>query len=421
MADHAGAVKSRESGSRDRRPRNRASRSLTTAGGLVLLVAVAAGSAAATDLEEALLTGFPGGLRNNGVGLAQAFARTVAASFPVTGTSTAYVYRFDPASDSFQRLSVPLGPVFSERAETVGAHKVSVGLNYTLLQYDRFNGRDLDELVSNDPNGPADHVSTVICIEHFPDTDICSATLEEPVRGIAHLDLEAQIVTLSATYGVARDLDVNVLLPLVRTFLRIATSFEGPDPRAPADPRFQTVWGTAAARDDALGVGDLLLRAKYVALRSDVVAVAAGLSLSLPTGDRGNFHGTGDTLVGTALYASHTYGERVEPHMNLGFLLNADKFDRSQVRYSAGADVRVFDWLTVNTDFLGRSDVAQPDSVDHPVFVQIERADVLQFSTGLKIAPFARTLLGVFNVLLPLNDDGVRSDLVLMFGVEGVF
>jgi len=370
---------------------------------------IAAGPCPARTLEEALVSTFPGVLSDDARGLATVFSRTVAASFPVTGASAAYVYRFDPATDSFQRLNIPLGPVFSERAETIGRHKLSLTLNYTLVQYDTINGRDLDNLTSNDPRGPSDHI--VVC---------AGPAFCEPVLGQARIDLEAQIVSLSATYGVAPDLDVNVVLPLVRTYLRTSTTFAGPDPRAPNDPRYFLFSFSDHASEASTGVGDLLLRAKYLITYGGPADFAGGLALSLPTGDSQDFHGTGDTLVGLALYASRTYAERVEPHLNLAFVLDADKFDRSQARYSAGADLRVLDWLTLNTDFLGRSDITRPDSIQQPVFVQIERADVLQFSTGLKVAPLRRTAV-FFNALLPLNEAGLRADRILAFGVEAVF
>jgi hypothetical protein len=177
---------------------------------------------------------------------------------------------------------------------------------------------------------------------------------------------------------------------------------------------------TFTASEAATGVGDLLVRLKYLLARDDPVDLAAGLTLSLPSGDDEDFHGTGNTLIGAALYASRTYAERVEPHLNLAFVLNADEFDRSQVRYSAGADLRLLDWLTLNGDFIGRSDVARPDSIERPVFVQIERSDVLDFSAGLKVSPLPRTAV-FFNVLVPLNDDGLRAGEVLAAGVERVF
>jgi hypothetical protein len=73
----------------------------------LFLCLVAVHRSAARTLEEALISTFPGALSEDARGLATVFSRTVAASFPVTGASAAYVYRFDPASDSFQRLNVP--------------------------------------------------------------------------------------------------------------------------------------------------------------------------------------------------------------------------------------------------------------------------------------------------------------------------
>ena len=332
----------------------------------------------------------------------------------MTSTSGSYVYVFNPASDSFERLTVPLGPIFSERAQTLGAGKLDVGLNYLYTRYDDINGQELDHLVSQDPSNPG-HI------------EICTDPVHHigcvPTQGLVRLDLEAQIVTLSATYGVLPDLDVNVLLPVVRTFLRSSATFMGPDPRAPGNPSCPscpfTITGQPAS-EASTGVGDLLLRSKYLITRNAPMDLAAGLTLSLPTGARADFHGTGDTLIGFALYASRTYAERIEPHVNLSFVLDTNKFDRSQIRYSLGADVRIFDWLTLNNDFLGRSDVTQPDQIDQPAFVQIERSDVLTFSTGLKVAPLRRSAV-FFNALLPLNNDGVRADQAFIGGIEVVF
>jgi outer membrane putative beta-barrel porin/alpha-amylase len=374
----------------------------------VLEVLMMSTAARAGTLADTLISTFPGQLAEDGAGLAAVFARTVGTSFPVTGTSSAYVYRFDPGSDSFQRLNVPFGPVFSERAQTVGPQRLSLGVNYVLVQYDTINGKDLDALVTNDPRAPGDHLA------------ICAGPLCEPVLGTARIDLEAQIVALSATYGVTTDLDVNLLVPIVRTFLRASTRFVGPDPRVPPDPSYFPFASANSASDASTGVGDILLRLKYVLDRSNLADVAAGLTVSLPTGDRSNFQGTGDTLIGAAVYASRTWAERVEPHVNLGFVMDAVRFERSQLRYSLGADLRLTEWLTLNTDFLGRSDVADPDSIDRPVFVQIERSDVLQFSSGFKVV--LRPHVAVFcNALLPLNSDGARADLIPAFGVEAVF
>lgn len=373
-----------------------------------LCCGVLADRATARSLEDALISTFPGDLRTDGEGLAHAFAATVAASFPVTGTSTSFVYRFDPTLGEPRRRRLPLGPVFSERAETVGAGLLSLGVNYLVADYDAINGISLDALVSNDPRTSRDYLV-------LPNGDGF-----EPVAALVQLDLEAQIAALTATYGVTQDLDVNLFLPLVRTFLRASTTIFAPDPRAPPDPSYFTFTDDDRAVETSEGIGDVLLRLKYRFLEHAWADVAAGGLLSLPTGSRADFQGTGDTLIGGAVYGSRTW-ERVQPHVDLGFVLDADKFDRSQVRYSAGADLRVCEYLTLNADFLGRSDVAQPDSIDQPVFVQIERADILQASLGFKVAWPVHNLSGFFNVLLPLNDDGVRANQVFVLGAEWVF
>jgi hypothetical protein len=405
MADGAGAVTAL---------RIQASRSgLSLALGLVLVALCVPTPTRARSVETALVNSFPqflsGTLRPQGEKLAEQFSRAIAGSFPVTGTSSSHVYRFDPATDTFERAQIPLGPVFSERAESVGAGRLSLGLNYLLVEYDGIDGRSLDALVSRDPTTGGDFL------------EICGLTACEPVAGLVRLDLEAQILSLSATYGITPDLDLNLFVPFVRTFMRVKNTFIAPDPRVPPEPAFLyrfTDQGSTRETDE--GIGDLLLRARYVLSRSGVADVAAGLGISMPTGSTDSLHGTGDVQITTALYVSRTYAERFQPHLNAGFLFDTEKFDRSQARYSAGADIRLTDWLTLNSDFLGRSDVADPDTVLRPVFVQIDRADVFQFSTGLKLAPLARTVL-FFNALLPLNDEGVRSDLVLSLGVERVF
>lgn len=366
-------------------------------------------SAAARSLEEALVSTFPADLRVDGEGLAQVFATTVASSFPVTGTSTSFVYRYDPAVGELVRSAIPLGPVFSERADTIGDGLLSIAVNYLIADYDGINGISLDALVSNDPRHSADYLV-------IPNGDTF-----EPVAALVQLDLEAQIAALSATYGATQDLDVNLFVPVVRTFLRASTTIYAPDPRVPPDPSYFTFTDEDRTTESHVGMGDMLLRMKYRFLEQAWVDLAAGGLLSLPTGSQANFQGTGDTLVGVALYASRTWARRVQPHLDLAFVIDANNLDRSQGRYSTGVDLRVFDWLTLNTDFLGSSDIAQPDSIPNPVFVQIERADVLQTSLGLKVALPQYNLVGFFNALLPLNADGVRADQLLAAGIEWIF
>src|SRR5262249_60321409 len=84
-------------------------------------------------------------------------------------------------------------------------------------------------------------------------------------------------------------------LPLLPPGSDVTADTQVPDPRFPAfalppgDRNAQR--GSLSASDDASGVGDLLLRAKYVLLRGRWLDAAAGLGLSLPTGSQDDLQG----------------------------------------------------------------------------------------------------------------------------------
>jgi outer membrane putative beta-barrel porin/alpha-amylase len=89
--------------------------------------------------------------------------------------------------------------------------------------------------------------------------------------------------------------------------------------------------------DDAVGVGDVLLRTKYHFLSSNGLNLASGLGLRLPTGDEDDFQGLDDFVVTPFLAASQEYG-RFDFHLQVGVDINADDTERSRVRYGAGVN-----------------------------------------------------------------------------------
>ena len=98
---------------------------------------------------------------------------------------------------------------------------------------------------------------------------------------MADLDVEAQLITPSVTYGVTPDLDVNLTLPLIRTSLGVHGDRHGAR-SAPAAVRARagrservSAGPIPSASESAVGVGDLLLRAKYVVAARAPVDLAA--------------------------------------------------------------------------------------------------------------------------------------------------
>ena len=71
---------------------------------------------------------------------------TTAADFPAVSTVPGFTYRLNPELEVFERQPGPLGPVFVERPQTLGAGKFDIGVSYIFLDFDDLNGEDIDGL-----------------------------------------------------------------------------------------------------------------------------------------------------------------------------------------------------------------------------------------------------------------------------------
>jgi hypothetical protein len=351
--------------------------------------------------------------------LGPALANTVASTYPVASASASVVYAYDPALDTLERRPGGLGPILGERAETVGRRRFNLGLTYSYVHPTTINGDDLDDLVNRRS------VDGQFLFFPVPGGTVLKdgrVTEVLPVRTTVDIDVRAHIVSPSVTYGITADLDVNLTLPIVHTALDLTADTEVPDPRWPT---FMLPPGSPLATTDvrsadasSTGVGDLLLRAKYLIRRGAPVDLAAGVGLSLPTGNDDDFQGTGTTRVLPGLIASRTLAGRVELLANAGIDLNADDVDRSIVRWAAGATLTVRDGLALPVVFLGAHELsAQSDPIAVPFFFQIERNDLYDASVGLRWR-FADAGVVSANALVPLNREGLRADVVPTAQVE---
>jgi len=350
-------------------------------------------------------------------------ANTLATTYPVASASSSVTYVYNPALESFERQTGVLGPIFGERAETVGERQFSISLSYSYVHPDDFNGRSLKHLVNK-----AEINGSVVSYEVEGGVILADGRFTNflPIRVDADLDVDAHLLTPSVTYGVTPELDVNMTLPLVRTSLDATTHVDVPDPRlpqfalSPGDPNASSGPGPHGS-DEAFGVGDLLLRAKYVALRQNPVDLALGLGVSFPTGNEDNFQGTGTYRVQPSLFASRTFVERIQPLLNLGVDINCDDVDASAFRWAVGATGQIITPLSAAIVFLGRNEFGkQTDSIDNPFFLQIERNDIYDFSIGLRWMAIESAVLSV-NFIVPMNDDGFRADFIPTLSAEYTF
>jgi outer membrane putative beta-barrel porin/alpha-amylase len=402
--------------------------------GLVALL-VQGSTARAGSLADVFNSGGLAGLELGPIG--PALANTVASTYPVASASSSVTYAFNPKTETFERQTGILGPIVGERAETIGKGQINISFSYSSVDLSTVNGDDLGNLV-NQPSINGRVVS-------FPVPG--GVTLKDgrftnflPVLVQANIDVEAEIGTPSITYGVTPDLDVNLSLPLIHTNLDVKVNETVPDPRLPqfmlrnCDPNLPVgdpnrcganeIRPTTITRDEsgrATGIGDLLLRGKYIVLRDQPVDLAAGLGISFPTGKQGDFQGTGTYRVQPTLIASRVLFDRFEPLLNLGVDINANDVNRSVFRWAIGGTATIAGPVTGALLFLGRNEFnPQSDPIDPAFFFQIERNDIYDVSIGLRVR-FAETGVVSGNVILPLNRDGLRADYIPTLAVEYAF
>lgn len=68
---------------------------------------------------------------------------TLLATFPFGSSSGGFTYTFDPSLGTLSRTSESFGPLFAERALTIGRERGSLGMAYERSTYDTFEGKNL--------------------------------------------------------------------------------------------------------------------------------------------------------------------------------------------------------------------------------------------------------------------------------------
>ena len=87
-------------------------------------------------------------LNNPVVGIVQGFNSQMAtqfSTFPLGSSTGGLTYVFDESVGTFRRGSASFGPLFAERALTIGRRRLSLGFNYQRTSYDTFEGQNLDD------------------------------------------------------------------------------------------------------------------------------------------------------------------------------------------------------------------------------------------------------------------------------------
>ncbi len=129
-------------------------------------------------------------------------------------------------------------------------------------------------------------------------------------------------------------------------------------------------------------------------------------------------------------------------YLNAGMTLDAADIGNSEGRWATGLDVEFVERATAGVSVLARHalqrvgpanafDVARcgpstgldcPKDGHAPLFgIETTREDFFDFTTGLRINVWRDVLIAFAGVVVPLNDSGLRADVIPLAGFEGSF
>jgi hypothetical protein len=405
---------------------------------------------------------------------------TQLATLPLISPSSGFTYEYDSAAGAFVRSTTSFGPVYTERAETIGRGKISVGSSYQRFRFQNLDGIDLHKI-------PA-------VFTHVPDTG--PGGVAEPyeldfISTVNSLDLKLDQTTLFATIGVTDWLDASIAVPFISTrisassfatIVRVSGTSNIPTTVAPGvialipNPHeFSTSGATTntySSSGSAAGIGDVTLRFKAAVYRGENVRVSFATDIRLPTGDEFELLGSG--AAGVKPFVIISTGKRFSPHVNLGYQFNGKSYLAGDITgtsspgagivnsngtplligtptkrglpdqffYSAGFDYGVTRRLSLAVDYLGQTLIDAPrvfkSTFNSPGAIGIggigalgpqsvptvtpgtDTVGINNGSVGVKYNLFGQLLL-TGDILFRLDNKGLRQDVTPLIALSYAF
>ncbi|MBA3560852.1 MAG: hypothetical protein H0W30_19930, partial [Gemmatimonadaceae bacterium] len=141
---------------------------------------------------------------------------TLLATFPVGTSSGGFTYTFNPSLGTFSRSSESFGPLFAERALTIGRERGSLGVGFQRSTYDTFEGKNLRR------RDIIFHVEHIDCCGRTQSgvgvgdgTRLNPAFEGDVIETALALRLTTQTVVFYGAYGLTDRLDLGVAVPVV--------------------------------------------------------------------------------------------------------------------------------------------------------------------------------------------------------------
>lgn len=319
-------------------------------------------------------------------------------SLPVSSTGGGFTFRYDRELEVFTRTTDSLGPIFAERAPTLGEGKLNFGFSYTYINFSTLEGEDLH------------HLNAIVLLdEKQKDKNLLQMNFD--------VDVESNLFSFYGTYGITDRWDISILVPVLQVQLDVNSTAKILNQTKKKGVSGKTLGYSFDSYDTlsdsvsgaSTGLGDIILRNKYNLITSQWIDFASALDIKLPTGDEDELLGTGKTSVKTFLVFSKTINH-FTPHFNLGYEFNSGSEGEDRTVYTAGTD---YTFGKGNNHFSVALDIVGSHKTDKSDFGE----DIVDISTGFKWSPRIGTLV-FFNIQAPLNEEGLRADWIPTIGYE---
>lgn len=355
-------------------------------------------------------------------------------ALPLPSPASGFLFTYDPSLNVYTRSGQSFGPIFAERAETIGKGKFFSGISYQHINFDRVDDVELKKIPAvfvHQPAANPDYQKDIITTSNS-------------------LDVQLGQTIAYFTYGMTDRMDISVAIPMVNasmeavsdaTIQRIGTS---DDPNvhffdSPFGDRNRQIFSGSGR---ASGIGDVLIRVKSHVWRGKSAGLALGVDGRMPTGDEYNFLGSGAYGVRPFLAFSARKGS-FSPHINAAYQWNGnsvlsgnvstgEKGNQSdQFQYAIGFDYGYSPKLTFAVDYLSqvqlqgtrvrRTNYTGANGQLFPnILTESARFQQNALSAGFKVNPVSQLLVS-FNLLFALNHSGLRDTVIPLIGASYTF
>jgi len=322
-----------------------------------------------------------------------------------------------------------LGPILTDRGQTIGRGKVFIGFSGTQYVFNDVNKNPLSSLPFS-----------------------FSRAAYNSSGGLQSTTYTSEIINLAfklnqyvgvATVGLSKRIDASVIVPWERVSLGDTT---GASTNIVVDPSgnqiMQYTHPASYASGTANGVGDITFNVTSMLWSGERSGFAAEMNVRSPTGDALNFLGSG--AWGFNPFLVYSYLAKVSPHARIGYEWNTttelnnptgtsggNKALPGGLVYDVGADYAAMKRLTLAADLLGSQFLNTPAVSLVPVTINISGTPttlqtsapvttsytINNFSGGLKISPVGSLVLAG-NVLVQLNNNGLHARPTPLVGIS---